>query len=179
LEVRTKNNLPIDWATTQSNLGTAYINRIKGKRFENLEKSIDSYESALPIIADSGFLKQLEILKDDLTKAYLQRVGLTATSNSNFSSNRDDQTNNTLQQLTQTCINQSEWYKATLSLSLWSQALISQKANVQAAHLLLQAINLDIQYNPQLIDTDLQEFASLMTHLDWKPDGLTAQWQIA
>jgi tetratricopeptide (TPR) repeat protein len=179
LEIRTKNDFPIDWAITQNNLAIAYLNRIHGNRTENLEKSIEYYENVLLIIADSGFLHQLENIRDDLADAYLQRVTLGKIDILNLNSNRIDQTNKTLEQLTQNCLEQADWYKATLSLSLWSKALISQKAVAQAAELLLQAISLDVQHNPHLVDTDLKELARLMTQLDWQPERLSAQWQVA
>jgi tetratricopeptide (TPR) repeat protein len=178
LEIRTKENFPIDWAMTQNNRASAYSDRIKGDRAENLEYAIECYENALPIFASSRFLQELENLQKSLANAYLQRVSLDTTDTNNLDShNRIDKTNNTFQQLTQTCLAQSDWYKASLCLSLWSTALISQKATVQAVQPLLQAISLDTQHNHQLVDTDLQELASLMTQLDWQPEILPAQWQ--
>ncbi len=174
LEVRTKQDLPIAWAMTQNNLAAAYYKRIKGDRSENLELAIECYENALPIIASSGFPQQLEALKNNLADAYLQRMSISSSEN-----NSNERTNNTLKQLTQTCLDQGDWYKAALSLSLWSKALLSQKATTQAAQPLLQAISLDLQHNPQLIDTDLQELANLLTKLDWPPATLPTQWQTA
>jgi hypothetical protein len=164
---------------TQNNRAFAYGERIKGSRAENLKNAITGYENALPIIASSGFLQQLEILQQDLTNAYLQRLNLDTTGIDKLDSNGSDQANSIFQQLTQICLEQSDWYKASLSLSLWSTALFSQKATAQAAKPLLQAISLDIQHNPELVDTNLQKFASLMTQLDWQPDILPAQWQAA
>ncbi|NEP29106.1 MAG: tetratricopeptide repeat protein, partial [Moorea sp. SIO3I6] len=37
LEVRTRERFPIDWATTQNNLGNAYLERIEGEKAQNLE----------------------------------------------------------------------------------------------------------------------------------------------
>ncbi len=177
LEIRTKKDLPIDWATTQNNLVIAYKNRIRGDRAENLEKSIECYENALPIIASSSFLQDLENLNNDLANAYLRRVNSDTTLNHDL--NQNDRTNQTLQQLTQTCLAQNDWYKASLSFSLWSKALVSQTLIAQAIQPSLQALNLDIQHNHQLIDTDLQELARLVTQLDWPPTILPSQWQTA
>ncbi|MFM6076205.1 MAG: DUF3110 domain-containing protein, partial [Dolichospermum sp.] len=38
-----------EWATTQNNLATAYLNRIRGDKAENLETAIKSYQNALKI----------------------------------------------------------------------------------------------------------------------------------
>jgi tetratricopeptide (TPR) repeat protein len=178
LEIYTKNDLRIDWTTTQDNLANAYIRKIRGGRSENLEKLIEYYERTLTIIASSDY-QQLENIIDALSNAYLQRVSSNNIGISYLDNNRMDRTNKILQRLIQTCLEQSDWYKATLSLSLWSNALIGQKAFAQAAQPLLQAISLNIQHNPQLIDTDLQELARMMTQLDWQLDTLIAQWETA
>jgi hypothetical protein len=46
LSVTTRAQLPDEWALTQNNLGRAYLNRIRGDRADNLEKSIAAYEAS-------------------------------------------------------------------------------------------------------------------------------------
>jgi tetratricopeptide (TPR) repeat protein len=174
LEVRTKNNLPMPWAMTQSNLAEAYGKRIRGDKSENLKTAIKCYENALLIIASSGFPQQLDDIKNSLANAYIQRVSFGSTDIESL-----NQTNDFLQQLVQTCLEQDDWYKASLSLDLWSTALASQQNPTEAVQPLLQVIGLDIQHNPQLIDTDLQELAKLISQLDWQPSELLPKWQAA
>jgi tetratricopeptide (TPR) repeat protein len=174
LKVRTKKDFPMQWATTQNNLATTYKNRTTGNRQGNLEKAIKHHENALLIIANSGFLQELENLKISLADAYIQRVGF-----GNVDTQSINRTNDSLQQLVQTCLEQADWYKASLSLDLWSTALASQQNPTEAVQPRLQAIGLDIQHNPQLIDTDLQELAKLISQLDWQPSELLPKWQAA
>ena len=42
-------DLPVDWATTQNNLGIAYADRIRGDRAANLEQAIECYKQALEV----------------------------------------------------------------------------------------------------------------------------------
>lgn len=53
LKVRTIKNFPLDWAETQNNLGTAYDERILGKRANNLELAIRCYKDVLKIYTRS------------------------------------------------------------------------------------------------------------------------------
>ncbi|WP_324293483.1 MULTISPECIES: hypothetical protein [Moorena] len=39
LAVYTRDAFPIDWASTQFNLGITYRNRIKGQKIQNIEKA--------------------------------------------------------------------------------------------------------------------------------------------
>ncbi|MBK4732069.1 CHAT domain-containing protein [Oxynema sp. CENA135] len=49
LEAYPRNRAPIQWATIQNNLGTAYSNLPTGDRGENLERAIACYERALTV----------------------------------------------------------------------------------------------------------------------------------
>ncbi|WP_414590268.1 tetratricopeptide repeat protein, partial [Scytonema sp. PCC 10023] len=49
LQEYTRAGFPIQWATTQNNLGIAYWQRIRGERAENLEIAISCYTQALQV----------------------------------------------------------------------------------------------------------------------------------
>ncbi|MUG91992.1 tetratricopeptide repeat protein [Scytonema sp. UIC 10036] len=49
LTVYTQQAFPYQWATTQYNLGVAYIDRIRGEQSENLERAIACYQEALKV----------------------------------------------------------------------------------------------------------------------------------
>ncbi|MBS9771888.1 MAG: CHAT domain-containing protein, partial [Trichodesmium erythraeum GBRTRLIN201] len=49
LLVYTQTDFPIDWATTQNNLGSAYSQRIKGDQAQNIEAAIVAYQQALQV----------------------------------------------------------------------------------------------------------------------------------
>jgi tetratricopeptide (TPR) repeat protein len=55
LTVYTREALPVQWATTQNNLGNAYSERIAGDRSENVERAIRAYEQALDWFAAGTF----------------------------------------------------------------------------------------------------------------------------
>ncbi|NEO61882.1 MAG: tetratricopeptide repeat protein, partial [Moorea sp. SIO4G2] len=46
LTVFTREAFPIDWASTQTNLGAAYGNRIKGEKAQNIEEAIACLQQA-------------------------------------------------------------------------------------------------------------------------------------
>lgn len=50
-KIFTHQDFPEQWAVIQSNLGTAYLERIRGERSNNLETAIHCYQSALSIYA--------------------------------------------------------------------------------------------------------------------------------
>ena len=66
LQVRTREALPINWAMTQMNLGTAYHSRISGSdRTENSEKAIKAYEQALKVFTpEADPIKCLEAFQN-------------------------------------------------------------------------------------------------------------------
>ncbi len=55
LEVRTREAFPVQWATTQNNLGAAYSDRIKEDKAENLELAITAYNCALEVYTREAF----------------------------------------------------------------------------------------------------------------------------
>ncbi len=46
LKVRTRDRFPYDWAMTQNNLGTVYLERIRGQRHKNLETAINCFQES-------------------------------------------------------------------------------------------------------------------------------------
>ena len=55
LEVYTREAFPFEWATTQNNLGTAYYDRIRGEKAENLERAIAAYLASLEVRTREAF----------------------------------------------------------------------------------------------------------------------------
>jgi tetratricopeptide (TPR) repeat protein len=47
--VRTREAMPVEWATTMMNLAIAYYDRIRGDRAQNLEEAIAAYRQALEV----------------------------------------------------------------------------------------------------------------------------------
>ena len=66
LEVLTREDLPIQWATTQNNLGNAFCERIRGDRADNLEGAIAAYTHVLEIHPENGwvFLRRANVYSD-------------------------------------------------------------------------------------------------------------------
>nr|MDZ8061609.1 tetratricopeptide repeat protein [Nostoc sp. EkiNYC01] len=74
LTVFTQDRFPIDWATTQNNLGIAYSDRIQGERAENLELAIKCYEDALRERTRDRFPIQWATTQNNLGTAYSDRI---------------------------------------------------------------------------------------------------------
>ena len=55
LTVYTRSAFPVNWATTQNNLGAAHRVRILGERAENIEMAIAAYSAALEVYTRSAF----------------------------------------------------------------------------------------------------------------------------
>ncbi|MDT9201580.1 tetratricopeptide repeat protein, partial [Limnospira sp. PMC 1042.18] len=55
LEVFTRTAFPYEWATTQTNLGSAYPDRIRGERADNIESAIRCYQAALEVFTRTAF----------------------------------------------------------------------------------------------------------------------------
>jgi len=72
--VFTRQAFPEKWASLQSNLGTAYIYRIRGERTENLEAAIRYYLAALEVHSRQAFPSKWAMLQNNLGNAYLQRI---------------------------------------------------------------------------------------------------------
>jgi tetratricopeptide (TPR) repeat protein len=66
--------LPQDWATTQNNLGTAYQDRIRGDRADNLEKAIAAHEAALTIRTREALPQDWALTQNNLGVAYSNRT---------------------------------------------------------------------------------------------------------
>jgi tetratricopeptide (TPR) repeat protein len=176
LEVHTKKDLPRDWAMTQNNLAIAYSDRIRGDRGENLELSIACYEAALEVLTKKDLPREWAITQNNLGEAYILRLQL-------FGVKEADHTIELLQELTLFFLEQQRWRNASSSYTLWAKALIDKNntnPNYSAAVVpLIKAINLDQQYNPDLIDTSIEELATILPHLNWQPPDLPKAWQSA
>ncbi|MDJ1172147.1 CHAT domain-containing protein [Roseofilum sp. BLCC_M154] len=62
------------WATTQNNLGTAYSDRLRGERAQNLEQAIACYEAALEVRTRSAYAEDWAMTQNNLGNAYLYRL---------------------------------------------------------------------------------------------------------
>jgi CHAT domain-containing protein len=59
---------------TQNNLGTAYSNRIKGERADNLENAIAAYQEALSVYTRTAFPEDWAMTQNNLGTAYSNRI---------------------------------------------------------------------------------------------------------
>jgi hypothetical protein len=69
LEIYTRPKFPEHWAMLQHNLGLAYFDRIKGERWENLQKSIECYHNSLEVFTQDKFPKKWQINQEDLSQS--------------------------------------------------------------------------------------------------------------
>jgi hypothetical protein len=69
LEIYTRPKFPEHWAMLQHNLGLAYFDRIKGERWENLQKSIECFNQSLEVFAQDKFPKKWQINQEDLIQS--------------------------------------------------------------------------------------------------------------
>ncbi len=69
LEIYTREKLPEYWAMLQHNLGLAYFDRIKGERWENLQKSIKCYHKSLEVFTQEEFPQKWQINQEDLSQS--------------------------------------------------------------------------------------------------------------
>ncbi|WP_207554331.1 CHAT domain-containing protein [Moorena producens] len=74
LIVFTREVFPVDWATTQNNLGSAYYDRITGQKAQNLEEAIACYQSALEVRTREGFPIDWASTQNNLGIAYSNRI---------------------------------------------------------------------------------------------------------
>ncbi|MEH2395478.1 MAG: tetratricopeptide repeat protein, partial [Nostoc sp.] len=74
LTVYTRSAFPVDWATTQNNLGNAYGDRIFGERAENIELAIAAYNQALEVTTRSAFPVDWAMTQNNLGNAYGDRI---------------------------------------------------------------------------------------------------------
>ncbi|MFM6757875.1 MAG: CHAT domain-containing protein [Microcystis panniformis] len=73
LEVYTR-AFPEQWARSQTNLGTAYSNRIRGERADNLEKAISAYNQSLEVLTREAFPEYWAMTQTNLGNAYSNRI---------------------------------------------------------------------------------------------------------
>jgi Pentapeptide repeats (8 copies) len=69
LEIYTRPKFPEHWAMLQHNLGLAYFDRIKGERWENLQKSIECYHKSLEVFTRNKFSQKWQINQEDLSQS--------------------------------------------------------------------------------------------------------------
>ena len=74
LEVYTRMDFPQQWASCQNNLATAYSNRIRRDRAENIESAIACYENALTVHTREYFPEQWASVQNNLGSAYSNRT---------------------------------------------------------------------------------------------------------
>ena len=74
LSVRTRQALPLEWASTMNNLALAYASRIKGERAENLEKAINCYQQALSVHTRQASPLEWANTMNNLAAAYGSRI---------------------------------------------------------------------------------------------------------
>jgi tetratricopeptide (TPR) repeat protein len=74
LQVRTRDDFPQDWATTQICLGVAYKDRIRGDRAENIEQAITAYGLALQVRTREDFPQDWAMTQNNLANAYADRI---------------------------------------------------------------------------------------------------------
>ena len=74
LEVYAKDTFPEQWATTQYNLGLAYLYRIRGEKAENLERAITAYRAALEVRTKEAFPVDWAMTENNLGNAYRNRI---------------------------------------------------------------------------------------------------------
>ncbi|NEP70737.1 MAG: tetratricopeptide repeat protein [Okeania sp. SIO2G4] len=73
LQVLSRQQFPITWATIQNNLGTSYHKRIVGNPEENIELAIACYDQALQVRTYSALPEAWASTQNNLGNAYQQR----------------------------------------------------------------------------------------------------------
>ncbi|MFM6631776.1 MAG: CHAT domain-containing protein [Microcystis panniformis] len=73
LEVYTR-AFPEQWARSQTNLGTTYLDRIRGERADNLELAITACNLSLEVYTREAFPEQWARSQNNLGAAYLYRI---------------------------------------------------------------------------------------------------------
>ncbi|WP_293366907.1 CHAT domain-containing protein [Microcoleus sp. CAWBG50] len=74
MQVYTPQAFPQHWATTQNNLGAAYLHRIKGDKADNIELAIEAYTKALQVYTPQAFPQDWAGTQNNLGNAYLHRI---------------------------------------------------------------------------------------------------------
>jgi tetratricopeptide (TPR) repeat protein len=166
LRVLNPETFPQSWAVTQNNLGEAYRSRILGDKSENLEQSIEHYQQALQVLNPGSSPQDWAMTQNNLGEVYIMRLQL-------FGIHKHNQAIELLEELTTFFLQNYHWRNASSSYTLWAKALSGSAAVTP----ILRAINLDWQYNPDLIDTDISELAAILPRLNWQPSDLPKAWQ--
>jgi CHAT domain-containing protein len=74
LSVYVRESFPQQWASTQHNLGTAYVNRILGEKAQNIELAIKAYSAALSVYTQQASPEDWARTQYNLGNAYYQRI---------------------------------------------------------------------------------------------------------
>ncbi|MEZ2278374.1 MAG: CHAT domain-containing protein [Microcoleus sp.] len=74
LKVRTSENYPEKWATSQICFGNAYSNRIEGVRAANIEEAIACYREALIVYTRENYPEYWAMTQNNLGNAYSNRI---------------------------------------------------------------------------------------------------------
>ncbi|NEO14418.1 MULTISPECIES: CHAT domain-containing tetratricopeptide repeat protein [unclassified Moorena] len=74
LTVFTREAFPIDWASTQTNIGNAYYHRIKGEKAQNIEEAIACWQQALTVFTFEAFPEYWARTQTNLGNAYRDRI---------------------------------------------------------------------------------------------------------
>ncbi|MBD2771008.1 CHAT domain-containing protein [Iningainema sp. BLCCT55] len=74
LLVYTREAFPFNWAMTQNNLGSAYLERIQGDKAQNLESAIDAFQQALLVRTREAFPVDWAATQHNLGIAYSNRI---------------------------------------------------------------------------------------------------------
>jgi tetratricopeptide (TPR) repeat protein len=74
LEVFTRQDAPLHWATIKNNLASAYSDRIKGDRAENIELAIAGYRTALEVFTRQDAPLDWALTQNNLANAYVDRI---------------------------------------------------------------------------------------------------------
>ncbi|WP_309731003.1 hypothetical protein [Chamaesiphon sp. OTE_75_metabat_556] len=69
LEIYTRPRFSEHWAMLQHNLGLAYFDRIKGERWENLQRSIECFDKSLEVFTQDKFSGKWQINQEDLSQS--------------------------------------------------------------------------------------------------------------
>ena len=72
--MQTYQEFPVEWAMTQNNLGSAYYERIKGERAENIESAITFYQQALKVRTPQDLPIDWAATQNNLGLAYCNRI---------------------------------------------------------------------------------------------------------
>ncbi len=74
LQVYTEARFPVQWATTQNNLGAVYQERLRGVKEENQEAAIACYDAALRVYTEARFPVQWATTQNNLGAVYQERL---------------------------------------------------------------------------------------------------------